>query len=225
MIDVAVLVAVLVGRYAITFLRVVLLVIVAMVVSVPVGVWIGFNPRIARLAQPVVQVLASSRQLPLPLATLAFIHVGIGLDVGGVVLTSLGARWHILFNAIAVTRPRPRDRCAPEFKALLDHVYGVMAGREIEHELARPAPAGPAGAPAGQVMLPHASVDGLSGLLEILRDGGGTLGEGFFLDVPRRHYTADEAGAQLDTAIDWGRYGELYEYDAGAGRIRRHAED
>ena len=32
----------------------------------------------------------------------------------------------------------------------------------------------------------------------------------------------DESRAQLDTAIDWGRYAELFEYDAARGEIRLH---
>src|SRR6202000_2421633 len=40
-----------------------------------------------------------------------------------------------------------------------------------------------------------------------------TLREGFFLDVLRRGFSAQEARSQLDTAIDWGRYPELYCYD------------
>jgi NitT/TauT family transport system ATP-binding protein len=41
-----------------------------------------------------------------------------------------------------------------------------------------------------------------------------TLRIGFFLDVLRRGFSADEARSQLDTAIDWGRYAELYDYDS-----------
>jgi NitT/TauT family transport system ATP-binding protein len=41
-----------------------------------------------------------------------------------------------------------------------------------------------------------------------------TLRTGFFLDVLRRGFSADEARSQLDTAIDWGRYSELYDYDS-----------
>ena len=40
-----------------------------------------------------------------------------------------------------------------------------------------------------------------------------SLRTGFFLDVLRRGFSADEARSQLDTAIDWGRYAELYDYD------------
>jgi NitT/TauT family transport system ATP-binding protein len=48
----------------------------------------------------------------------------------------------------------------------------------------------------------------------------GTLREGFFLDLLHNHYSDDESRAQLDTAIDWARYAELFEYDAGHGEIR-----
>jgi NitT/TauT family transport system ATP-binding protein len=48
----------------------------------------------------------------------------------------------------------------------------------------------------------------------------GTLREGFFLDLLHNHYSADESRAQLDTAIDWARYAELFEYDAAHGEIR-----
>jgi NitT/TauT family transport system ATP-binding protein len=41
-----------------------------------------------------------------------------------------------------------------------------------------------------------------------------TLRTGFFLDVLRRGFSAEEARSQLDTAIDWGRYAELYDYDS-----------
>ena len=47
----------------------------------------------------------------------------------------------------------------------------------------------------------------------------GTLREGFFLDLLRRGFSAEEARRQLDTAIDWGRYGELFEYDSETGQL------
>jgi NitT/TauT family transport system ATP-binding protein len=51
------------------------------------------------------------------------------------------------------------------------------------------------------------------------RSDDGALGEGFFLDLLRRNFSEDEARAQLDTAIGWGRYGELFEYDADTDEI------
>jgi len=47
----------------------------------------------------------------------------------------------------------------------------------------------------------------------------GALREGFFLDLLNRHFSVEEARAQLDTAIDWGRYAELFEYNSGRGEI------
>jgi NitT/TauT family transport system ATP-binding protein len=51
----------------------------------------------------------------------------------------------------------------------------------------------------------------------------GILREGFFLDLLRRGFSADEARRQLDIAIDWGRYGELFSYDAETGRLMLEA--
>jgi NitT/TauT family transport system ATP-binding protein len=53
--------------------------------------------------------------------------------------------------------------------------------------------------------------------LESAKDGG--LNERFFLDLLGRGFTGDEARAQLDTAIDWGRYGELFDYDSLTGEL------
>jgi NitT/TauT family transport system ATP-binding protein len=60
--------------------------------------------------------------------------------------------------------------------------------------------------------------------LEATKDG--TLGEGFFLDLLRRGFSEEEARQQLDTAIEWGRYGELFDYDSYTGQLRldRHAD-
>jgi NitT/TauT family transport system ATP-binding protein len=48
---------------------------------------------------------------------------------------------------------------------------------------------------------------------------GGVLRVGFFRDLLRRGYSADAADDQLEIAIDWGRYGELFHYDAGTGAV------
>ena len=98
------------GYGAITFGRVIVLVVVATLVWVPIGVWIGFNPRVARVAQPVVQILASfPANFLFPFATLAFIKTGLSINVGGILLMSLGAQWYILFNTIAGAMAVPTD--------------------------------------------------------------------------------------------------------------------
>ncbi|MET8848592.1 ABC transporter permease subunit [Amycolatopsis sp. NPDC004625] len=94
----------------ITFARVLVLVAVATAVWVPVGVWIGLNPRVSRLAQPVVQVLASfPANFLFPLITAVLVATGISLNWGGILLMSLGAQWYILFNVIAGASAVPND--------------------------------------------------------------------------------------------------------------------
>jgi NitT/TauT family transport system ATP-binding protein len=207
---------------------------------------------------------------------------------------------------LTVELPRPRDRHAPRFEALVDTIYGILTGREESaaavfeagksDAAAAPPPARPMPTPIN-TPLPVVSPGGLAGLLEILAARGGrdglaeiaddltfeiddllpltdaavllhmaridgsdieltadgkefaaadiltskqlfaahaakhaplvraivqalaatedhTLREGFFLDVLRRGFSMDEARSQLDTAIDWGRYAELYDYDS-----------
>lgn len=94
----------------VTFGRVVVLVAVATVVWVPVGVWIGMSPTVSRLAQPVVQILASfPANFLFPLVTGLLVATGISLDWGGILLMSLGAQWYILFNVIAGASAIPHD--------------------------------------------------------------------------------------------------------------------
>jgi NitT/TauT family transport system permease protein len=93
-----------------TFLRVVVVVVVSSAVWVPVGVWIGFNPRVAQFLQPVVQVLASfPANFIFPFAIVVFLDLGISLNFGAVLLMALGTQWYILFNVIAGASAVPSD--------------------------------------------------------------------------------------------------------------------
>jgi NitT/TauT family transport system ATP-binding protein len=204
--------------------------------------------------------------------------------------------------------PRPRQRRTPEFDELVDQIYRLMTRRDRPEEA--PAAAGAPG-PTGTVSdtpLPQASVDGLSGMVEILlaRHGGaadladladslglevddllplvdalvmlrfaelhedeleltgagqvfagasiqdskeifaraclnnaplvrtiyrslrgskdGNLPAGFFTDILRTSFGEAEAAQQLDVAINWGRYAELYDFDAARGQIIREEQ-
>ncbi|MFJ2033033.1 ABC transporter permease [Streptosporangium sp. NPDC087985] len=93
-----------------TLARVVVLVTVATLVWVPIGVKIGFSPRLTRIAQPLVQILASfPANFLFPLATWFFLRTGLSLNLGGVLLMALGAQWYILFNSIAGAMAIPSD--------------------------------------------------------------------------------------------------------------------
>jgi NitT/TauT family transport system ATP-binding protein len=49
----------------------------------------------------------------------------------------------------------------------------------------------------------------------------GTIPSEFFHDLLDEHFSQDEAQRQLDTAIQWGRYAELFDYDSVNGRLSR----
>ncbi|MGW7406580.1 ABC transporter ATP-binding protein [Streptomyces sp. NPDC054833] len=210
----------------------------------------------------------------------------------------LGSRpYGTIREVFEVGLDRPRDRNSAAFEDLIDRVYQTMTGRQKEGrtpgraetvELDKRTPA--------NTPLPQASVDGLSGLAEMVLHRGercdladladdlgleiddllpqvdaldllgfttlsgddllltetgtafasadvqeskkifaeavlraplvqlitrslrqnpdGSLRAGFFRDILAHHFTSEQVTAQLETATDWGRYAELYSYDA-----------
>jgi len=199
----------------------------------------------------------------------------------------------------------PRDRKSAGFLLYVDYIYKVMTQPELE--LAPPTASHAGTRPAAQA-LPHARPGGISGLLELLVDRGGSedlyhiadelhleaddllpiieaatlLGfakaregdveitaEGsafatadvqgqkklfreaalanvpllqqmraalekksdrtmpleFFHDLLDEHFSEDSTRQQLETALNWGRYGEIFTYDPKADRIRLHTAD
>lgn len=209
----------------------------------------------------------------------------------------LGANPGRIVAEITVDQPRPRDRRTAAFENLVDEIYGLLTGRDIQ-----PATPAPDIATPTARQLPDASVGGLAGLVELVYANGGradlpdiadelnfeiddllplvdaatllgfstvesgdvllteignrfttadiqqskqifaeqarhraplvrtickglagsrdgTLRAGFFLDLLRRGFGPEDARRQLDIAIDWGRYAELYDYDTDSDRI------
>jgi NitT/TauT family transport system permease protein len=104
---------------AATFLRVLSALIVSSLWTIPVGVWIGLNPRISRYLQPVVQFAASfPAPMLYPLVLGWILALGGNLGWGSVVLMMLGAQWYILFNVAAGAQSIPSDMvsCADIFR-------------------------------------------------------------------------------------------------------------
>jgi NitT/TauT family transport system permease protein len=93
-----------------TFFRVNTALLLASVWTIPVGVAIGFHPRLARIAQPLAQIAASVPATALfPVILLALVQLGGGLGIGSIVLMMLGTQWYILFNVIAGAMAIPTD--------------------------------------------------------------------------------------------------------------------
>ena len=91
-----------VGLGAITMLRVFVLIALASLLWVPIGVWIGLNPRAARLLQPVAQFLAAfPANLLFPVVVLCIVRWRLDPNLWLSPLMILGTQWYILFNVIA----------------------------------------------------------------------------------------------------------------------------
>lgn len=100
----------LVGLTGLTFLRVLAAVVLGSLWTIPVGVMIGLNPRVSRVLQPVIQILASfPAPMVYPLVLLALKVAGVSINIGAVALIMLGTQWYILFNVIAGAMAIPQD--------------------------------------------------------------------------------------------------------------------
>jgi len=87
---------------SLTLLRVVACLFLGSLWTVPMGIWIGTSQRRIRVAQPLVQVLASfpaPMLYPLALGVIFVFHIPFGL--GAMFLMLLGVQWYILFNVLA----------------------------------------------------------------------------------------------------------------------------
>ncbi|MFQ3535886.1 MAG: ABC transporter permease subunit [Aggregatilineales bacterium] len=93
-----------------TALRVLTAMLIAMAWTIPLGVLVGSNPRLATFLQPIVQIAASIPATAFfPLIVLVIINNGISLNVAAVLLMLLGTQWYVLFNVIAGTTAIPKD--------------------------------------------------------------------------------------------------------------------
>lgn len=93
-----------------TFVRVVLALIISSIWAVPVGIWIGTSVRRIRIAQPLIQVMASfPAPMLYPLALGLFFTLGISFDWGSMLLMLLGVQWYVLFNVLAGAMRIPKE--------------------------------------------------------------------------------------------------------------------
>jgi len=98
------------GDLLLTLVRVLSAVALSTVIAVPIGVWIGSNPKLARYMMPLTQIAASFPS-PLVFSNLFALVVLVGgnLQWGSVVLMMLGTIWYILFNVISGASSVPQD--------------------------------------------------------------------------------------------------------------------
>jgi NitT/TauT family transport system permease protein len=100
----------LLGSAGITFLRVNAALVIGALWTIPFGVWVGLNPRLARIVQPLAQIAASIPATALfPVVLLVLVRLGGGMGIGSILLMLLGTQWYILFNVIAGAMAIPTD--------------------------------------------------------------------------------------------------------------------
>jgi NitT/TauT family transport system permease protein len=93
-----------------TLVRVLVLIAVASVIWVPIGVWVGMRPGLARIIQPVAQFLAAfPANLLFPVAVSAIVAFALNPDIWLSPLMILGTQWYILFNVIAGASALPSE--------------------------------------------------------------------------------------------------------------------
>jgi NitT/TauT family transport system permease protein len=93
-----------------TLIRVLSAIALSTVIAVPIGVWIGSNPKLARFLMPLTQIAASfPAPLVFPNLVLLIYMLHGNLQWGAVLLMMLGTIWYILFNVISGASAIPQD--------------------------------------------------------------------------------------------------------------------
>jgi NitT/TauT family transport system permease protein len=93
-----------------TLLRVTIALAIALAWTIPLGVVIGTNQRLAKVLQPVVQVTASVPATALfPIFLLLLVNLPGGLNIAAILLMLMGTQWYLLFNIIAGASAIPQD--------------------------------------------------------------------------------------------------------------------
>lgn len=93
-----------------TAARVGTLIVISSLIWVPLGVWIGLNPRATQIIQPIAQFFAAFPiNLVFPFAVFAFVHYQLNINIWCSPLMILGTQWYILFNVIAGTNAVPKQ--------------------------------------------------------------------------------------------------------------------
>jgi NitT/TauT family transport system permease protein len=93
-----------------TAARVLILIALATLIWVPVGVWIGLRPRVAVVAQPIVQFMAAfPANMFFPIAVVLIVKFDLNVEIWVSPLMILGTQWYIAFNVISGALALPRD--------------------------------------------------------------------------------------------------------------------
>lgn len=94
----------------ITGFKVAVLTVLASCLWIPVGVWIGLNPRYIPYCQPLIQFVAAFPiNLIYPIAVTLILYFKLNVEIWTAPLMILGTQWYILFNVIAGAASIPQE--------------------------------------------------------------------------------------------------------------------
>ncbi|MGA2052822.1 MAG: ABC transporter permease subunit [Opitutales bacterium] len=93
-----------------TMLRVFAVTVLATLIWTPIGVWMGFHPKLTRFFQPLAQIAASFPvNMTFPIVVGFYVAYHISMNWGSIFLIAMGTQWYILFNVMAGAMAIPND--------------------------------------------------------------------------------------------------------------------
>lgn len=93
-----------------TALRVLATVVIGSLIWVPIGVYVGMRPKIAKFVQPLSQILAAfPANLFFPVFVMCLLYFHLSMNIWSILLMMLGTQWYILFNVIAGASIIPKE--------------------------------------------------------------------------------------------------------------------
>src|SRR5690606_38551500 len=93
-----------------TGLKVIILITLASLIWIPVGVWVGLNPKASAIVQPLIQFAAAfPANFFYPIAVIVILHYHLNHQIWSMPLMILGTQWYILFNVIAGVSGIPKE--------------------------------------------------------------------------------------------------------------------
>ena len=85
-----------------TFCRIFAALVISTLWALPVGVLIGLSPKLTRIFQPIIQIIASfPSPMIFPLVFILFYKMNINLGISSIFILVVGSQWYILFNILA----------------------------------------------------------------------------------------------------------------------------
>lgn len=94
----------------VTSVRVIFCIVLSSLVWIPIGVYIGRHVKLAKIFQPIIQILAAfPANLIYPVVVIGIMTYHLNVEIWVTPLMILGTQWYILFNVIAGAMNIPRE--------------------------------------------------------------------------------------------------------------------